>query len=263
VLFRSATDIQQLITIYQKVEPMTDISDRLDDCVIEKDGKVINSNKKIISKQNIIKELPSSEYCLLLLKRRLPIDNFGTKYYKKRTRFVTNPYLIIDNSKYQIIGCGLHTGSAYGGHYVYIGYDDNCIPAVTFNDHKIYRTISKEIEDINTDAMMFLYKRIGIASDIEKEAVVSLQSISAVSSVMNSYILQEIKTKIKQIEEKILELRKNKSSTHDIIGLNGFIDKAIQLYAQLSEEEKGHIGAFIPKEAISYLKIKIPDNLIR
>jgi hypothetical protein len=48
----------------------------------------------------------------------------------------------------------------------------------------------------------------------------------------------------------------------NIIVLNGFVDRAIQLYAQLSEQEKKHIGPFIPREAIQYLKIKIPDNLV-
>jgi hypothetical protein len=254
-----ATDIQQLITIYQEVERMESVGDILDSCVIEKDGIVINANKKLISKRTIIRELASSEYCLISLKRRLPKDDYGYSYYKKTKRFETNPYLIIDNSKYQIIGCGLHIGDANGGHYVYIGYDDNGRPAVTFNDSLVYQVQQSEVELINTNAYMFLYKKIGIASGAEVEAS---KSVPVVSFVMQSPNLQEIRRKITQINEKIQELRVNPSSEMNIMGLNGFIEKAIQLYTQLSEKEKKHIGAFIPREAFQYLKIQSPDNLI-
>jgi hypothetical protein len=255
-----ATNIQQLITIYQEVETILPPNNMLDSCVIKKDGIVINANRKFISKQNIIRELPSSEYCLISLKRRLPVDKYGTSYYKKTNIIEPNPYLIIDNGKYQIIGCGLHMGSANGGHYVYIGYDDNCRPAVTFNDSRVYQVQQSEVDQINTDAYMFLYKKIGLASGAE--AASASQSVQAVSLVMHSPNLQEIRKKITQIKEKLQELRVNPTSEMRIIGLNGFVDKAIQLYTQLSEKEKKHIGAFIPREATQYLKIKIPDNLI-
>ena len=61
---------------------------------------------------------------------------------------------------------------------------------------------------------------------------------------------------------KIRELRTNPRSEINIMGLNGFIQKAIQIHARLSEPEKRNIGAFIPMEAIQYLNFRIPENLI-
>jgi uncharacterized UBP type Zn finger protein len=254
-----ATNIQQLITIFQEVERLEPPNNILYSCVIT-NGRT-DYNETLISKQNIIRELPSSEYCLISLKRRLPTDAYGTNYYKKRNRIESNPYLIIDNGRYQVIGCGLHTGSANGGHYVYIAYDDNGRPAVKFDDSQIYQVQQSEVELINTDAYMFLYKKIGDASAAEAAALTST-SVPLVPLVMQSPNLQEIRRKIEQIKDKIQELKINPSSEMNILGLNGFIGKAIQLYSQLSEKEKKHIGAFIPREAIQYLKIKIPDNLV-
>ena len=252
-----AGNIQQLITIFQEPIRLEPPNDMLDSCIIT-DG-IPNYNRKAISKQDIINELPSSEYCLISLKRRLPTDAYGTNYYKKRNRIETNPYLIINNGRYQIIGCGLHTGSANGGHYVYIGYDDNGRPAVKFDDSQIYQVQQAEVELINTDAYMFLYKKTGIASEAEKAASLL---VSQVPLVMQSHNLQEIRQKIEQIKDKLRELRINPSSDMNKIGLNGFIQKAIQLYMQLNEADRRNIGAFVPVEAIPYLNIKIPDNLI-
>jgi hypothetical protein len=229
----------------------------LDSCIIT-DG-IPNYNRKAISDQYIINELPSSEYCLISLKRRLPTDAYGTNYYKKRNRIESNSYLIINNGRYQVIGCGLHTGSANGGHYVYIAYDDNGIPAIKFDDSQIYQVQPAEVELINTDAYMFLYKKIGVASEAEKAAslIVSREIL-----VMQSPNLQEIRSKIEQIKDKLRELRRNPRSEMNIIGLNGFIQQAIQYYLQLNEAERKSIGAFIPRETTQYVDIRIPDNLI-
>ena len=249
-----AGNIQQLITIFQEPKILEPPNNMLDSCVITEG--IANYNRKAISKQDIINELPSSEYCLISLKRRLPTDAYGTSYYKKRNRIEPNPYLIINNGRYQIIGCGLHTGNANGGHYVYIGYDDNGRPVVKFDDSQIYQVQQTESETeteiINTDAYMFLYKKIGTVSDAETMPPLVMQSSN----------LQEIRQKIEQIKNKLRELRRNPSSDMNKIGLNGFIQKAIQLYMKLNDAERRNIGAFIPVETIQYLDMKIPDNLI-
>ncbi len=258
-----ARNIQQLITINQEARGIDPPDNMLDSCIIT-EGR-IDYNRRAISKQTIINELPSSEYFLISLKRRLPADRFGTSFYKKRNVINVNPYLIIGNGKYQIIGCGLHMGSANGGHYVYIAYNDECIPAVTFNDSRYYPIREEELAQINTDGYVYLYKKIALATPAEIAQSLLVPSAPAgapAEGVAYSSNLQEIRRKIEQIKGKLRELRMNPRSSTNIIGLNGFIQNAIQIYTKLSETEKRNIGAFIPIEAIQYLNIRIPDNLI-
>jgi ubiquitin C-terminal hydrolase len=253
-----ATNIQQLITIFQEAEIMHPPDNMLDSCIITNG----NNNRKVISKQNIIRELPSSDYCLISLKRRLPLDYTGRNFYKKTNRIEANTTIIIDNNTYQIIGCGLHIGGASGGHYVYIDYDNNGLPDFTYNDSVIYKVLPTEAEQINTDAYMFLYKKIsGVAAPLAPIAPQSLfVPLAPVLSQLTN--LQKLKEKIQQINDTTQELKSNPYSHKIKIDLNSFIQTAIILYNQLSDTEKRNISPFIPIEIIQYLEIQIPDNLI-
>ncbi len=261
-----ATNIQELIAIYQEPERLIPPNDMLDGCVITNGRR--DYNRKAISTQNIIRELPSSEYCLISLKRRLPTDATFTEYYKNTHRIEVNPNIIIDNGRYQIIGCGLHTGNANGGHYIFIDYNDNGLPAVTFNDSMLDQVSPYEAETINNEAYMFLYKKIAYANPTEREAAATFPAefpaaaFPGASGFSQTYKLEKIREKIEQIKLKIRELRIYPYSQSIKIGLNGFVQMAIQLYIELSDYEKTQIGPFIPIEAIEYLDIKIPDNLI-
>jgi hypothetical protein len=256
-----ARNIQQLIIMNQQAERIEPPNNMLDSCIIT-NGRG-NYNRRAISKQTIINELPSSEYFLISLKRRLPEDAYGTSFYKKKNIINVNPYLIIGNGKYQIIGCGLHMGNANGGHYVYIAYNNECIPVVTFNDERFYLIREEELAQINTDGYMFLYKKIAQATPAEiAQSLLVPFAQEPVAAVLRSSNLQEIRRKIEQIKGKIREIRINPDSPNNIMNLNIFTLDAIQLYTRLSETEKRNIGGFIPIEAIPYLDIRIPDNLI-
>jgi hypothetical protein len=266
----------------------------LEICVTTNADGSIADNNPAISKQTLINELPSSEYLLIALSRKIPGDIFGTFSIKKTNRIEVNQYLIIGNGKYQVLGCGLHTGDAMGGHYKYIDY----IIRYTFNDVRHYPITPEEMEQINTDAYMFLYQKIAQATDDEIRRSLEVPivarhpgffGLSAGHSIhpagghlihpAGGHLIHPAgghsihpaagghpgdiySPHLHRINIIIAGLRSQTYITGDTIDL---IQEALALYVHLHEHEKRQIGAFIPLEAIEIIinaDIEIPENLI-
>ncbi len=225
------------------------------------------------------------------------LDHFReTSYYiiSLTRRYVQNENIRIDqditisNEIFRLRGCIMKTGGVGGGHYYYINFDENNRQLILNDSRMSPPDINMAPTDMSKLGVTFLYKKIrqhpsilpflryqelsqynhsrGIEIEFPRitPAAASAAASSAAASAAAEPIIQKLRTKIQQINDKLKEVQLNPKSDGNRVGLNGFIRLAIDLYNKLREDEKTQIGPFIPNEALKYMErdIVIEKSLI-
>ena len=135
-------------------------TNNLDDCyrIYKQKEKLMDDNiyfcekcndKRIASKRTEISLWP--KHLIIVLKRFL--------HNGKSTKITKNIIVPVNwRHNYVLKGIVFHSGSVFGGHYIYIGYHNN--KWIVFNDNSTYELIENQLNNYKDNGYIYYYEKV-------------------------------------------------------------------------------------------------------